>query len=116
MEIFGLSNPDNWSGDIRSTLIPFFEPLLSGSDFRLDYNRTDTTKCVIDLYRTGEGKRCMGFEKAKDQMIRVFPTHAFYDEIRFLIDLPEPDPKKKQPHMKVPIRQLWDIFSAISKR
>ena len=116
MEKFGLSNPDNWRGDIRSTLISFFEPLLSGSDFRLDYNLTDTTKCVINLYRTGEGRRCMGFVKVKDQMIKIFPTHAFYDEICRLAELPEPDPKKKQPHMKITIRQLWAILSAVAKR
>ena len=39
----------------------------------------------------------------------------FYDEIKYKVELPELDPKKKQPHMQMTLAQFWEFLYKITR-
>ena len=72
----------------------------------------------MNLYYQNAERRCMGFEKMDGMMFKIFPTKKFYEELiyRYGVELPKPDTKKGQPHMKVTVKQLWELLYIITSQ
>lgn len=115
LKLTGLDMPENWVGDNRDRLLLLFEPIIKGTDFHIQKNMTDTTKNGLNLFYKNETRRRMGFGKIKSMSFLVYPTSAFYEEIRHKVRLPETDPKKRQPHMKMTIAEFWDVLYKITR-
>ena len=111
----GLDNPDNWRGDIRDKLLMLLAPLVSGTQFEIKMNTTDTTSQVLDLFHKDDPKRKMGFGKTKDRNFRVFPVKSFYEENKGKIEFLRIDPKKKQIHMDMTLEQFWNSLYRITR-
>ena len=110
----GLDEDDSWVGDNRLQLLQLFKPLVKNSAYSIRINETDTTKRVLDLYYKDADRRCMGFEKMKDRMFKVFLRKEFYEDLKGKVKLPEPDPKKRQVHMRLSLEQLWHLLYSIN--
>ena len=115
LRLTGLDVPENWKGDIRDQLISLFEPVLKGTDYHIEKNLTDTTKNGLNLYFKDDERRCMGFAKTKQMRFLVYPTKVFYEEIQHKTTLPEPNPKKKQPHITLTLTEFWQAFYKITR-
>lgn len=118
LEKVGLDIPNNWRGDIRKQLTVLFDTLVKGSDYSIKINESDSTKIGMNLYYKDAERRCMGFEKMDGMMFKIFPTKKFYEELmyKYKVELPAPDPKKSQPHMKVTVKQLWELLYIITSQ
>lgn len=112
VEACGLNIPDNWVGDIRPRLERFLKPLVDGSSCWLRMNYTDTTKKTIELWRTGDSRRVMGFSGRQHKMnIHAFFNQDFYNDVRRKVSLMDNErPKKTQPHIHMSLEQLWNVI------
>ena len=112
----GLDIPENWKGDIRDQLILLFAPLLEESEYEIKKNVGDSTKYVLDLFYKGAPRRSMGFGIMKGMNFKIFPVRSFYEELLKKYPLPEPDLKKSQPHIKLTLKQMWDVMECIGTK
>lgn len=110
-----LDIPNKWRGDIRDRLLLLFEPVVKDTEFTIQINERDTSKSGLDLIYKGEKRRYMGFEKKGNMNIKFFPIKKFYDEIKYKVELPECDPKKRQPHMEMSLVEFWEFLYIITR-
>ncbi len=113
----GLNIPDEWKDDVRPKFIALFSPLLKGTEYRFETNRTDSTSKILEVYREGNPKRIMGISGKRGMILWVFFNPDLYQELRKRIDIPDnQQPNRSQPHVKISLEHLWNIICVLTRK
>lgn len=108
----GLDIISNWGEGVRERFKKMFSPILENTEYRIDFNQTESQKGTLDFFGPNRRGRLMGITpKKKDMEIQVFLNMDFYEKVKHvIIGSKERKPGKSQKYLSVTMKSLWNIM------